>query len=90
MLGEFFVAAVRMAVEEAVVSRCPASRRALELILSLRGLVVGQLPGGELRWDGATVTNVTADCLHETANERGKENLGREPSFWAEQSLNSD
>lgn len=70
MVGDVFVAAVWRAVEEEGVFRWPASRRALELILSLRGLV-GLPAGGELCWDGgATVTNVTAGRLHETANDR--------------------
>ena len=80
-----------MAVEEeAVEFRWPASRRALELILSLRGLV-GLPAGGELCWEcGATVTNVTADRLHETVNEMGKEDTGREPSLCAEQSRSNE
>jgi hypothetical protein len=80
------VAAVWIAVEDGAVFRCPASRRARELILSLRGLV-GLPAGGELCWDGgATVTNVTAGCLHETAKDRGKENIDRELSLWPERS----
>lgn len=84
------MAAVRMAVEEeAVEFRWPASRRALELILSLRGLLVG-LAGGELCWEGATVTNVTADCLHETAVAIRKGSFDREINFWAGLSRSSD
>lgn len=85
MVGEFSVAAVVTADEEAtvVVFRCPASCWALELILSLRGLV-GPLAGGELRWVGATVTNVTADRLRKTANERGKNNVDLPLSLCAE------
>jgi hypothetical protein len=58
--------------EEAVLFRWPANKRVLEWILSLRGLVVG-LIGGERCWEGATVTNVTAACLHGTVVRRGKE-----------------
>ena len=72
---------VPSAVEKAVDSRWPASNRVLERILSLRGLV--GLAARELCWDGATVTNVTADCLHETA-VGSKENREKEASRWAE------
>ena len=88
-MGDVFVAAVWRAVEEEGVFRWPASRRALELILSLRGLLVG-LAGGELCWEGATVTNVTADCLHETAVAIGKGSFDREINFWAGLSRSSD
>jgi hypothetical protein len=81
----FCLTAVYIAAEEeeAVVVRCPASRRALELILSLGGLV-GQ--GGERCWEGASVTNVTADCCV----GRGKGSFNREFSLWAGQSRSSD
>jgi hypothetical protein len=80
-----------MAVEEeAVELRWPASRRALELILSLRGLLVGLAAGGELCWEGATVTNVTADCLHGTAVAVGKGSFDRVIDLWAGQSRNND
>jgi hypothetical protein len=83
-----FLAAVLIAVEEeeAVVFRWPASKRALELILSLRGLV--GLAGGERCWEGATVRNVTADCLPVVG--RGKGCFNRGLSFWAGQSRSSD
>jgi hypothetical protein len=80
-----------MAVEEeAVELRWPASRRALELILSLGGLLVGLAAGGELCWEGATVTNVTADCLHGTAVAVGKGSFDRVINLWAGQSRNND
>ena len=47
------------------------------------------LAARELCWDGATVTNVTADCLHETAVRR-KENVDKGASRWAERIRNSD
>ena len=90
MVDGVFVAAVWMAVEEEAVEwRWPASRRALELILSLRGLLVG-LAGGELCWEGATVTNVTADCLHGTAVAVGKGSFDRVINLWAGQSRSND
>ena len=90
MVVGFFGAAVWIADEDETELRCPASRRALELILSLRGLV-GLPAGGELCWEcGATVTNVTADRLHKTANEKGKEDTGRRPSLCAEQSRSKE
>ena len=55
----------------------------------MRGLLVG-LAGGELCWEGATVTNVTADCLHETAVAIGKGSFDREINFWAGLSRSSD
>ena len=48
------------------------------------------LAGGELCWEGATVTNVTADCLHETAVAIGKGSFDREINFWAGLSRSSD
>jgi hypothetical protein len=57
--------------------------------LSLRGLLVG-LAGGELCWEGATVTNVTADCLHETTVAIGKGSFDRRTNLWAGQSRNQD
>jgi hypothetical protein len=73
MLCEVFAKAGGGAeVEAAAVEfKCPASCRALDLILS-RGLV-GLAGGGEVRcWLDATVTNVTADCLHGTGVGIGK------------------
>jgi hypothetical protein len=57
--------------------------------LSLRGLLVG-LAGGELSWEGATVTNVTAGCLHRTAVAVGKGSFDRVINLWAEESRNND
>jgi len=52
-------------------------------------LLVG-LERGVFPEEGATVTNVTADCLHGTAVVVGKGSFDRVINLWAGQSRNND
>jgi hypothetical protein len=84
MVDSFFSVAVCSAAEEdVVVTRWPASNLALEVVL-----LVGLAGAG--CWEGATVTSVTADCLHGTDVGFGKEDRKWGATRLAGKSRNND
>jgi hypothetical protein len=89
MLGEPSAACVVAGLEAgAVECRWFASCRALELKV-LSSCLVGRA-GGDRCWVGATVANVTADCLHGTGVGRTTWDCNWDAAGLTEKSRNGD